>query len=230
MTEAAPPSARPYTGPTGLRLPNESTVHIEGYPDAVRLVKLNTFVGKRLAALRLHQADLGFCQRVTQILDGAFTTPPNDLSNALWICVLTKFYSCFGVSKARFHLDPKSIYAKLPDALITFEYYKHIRDKRIVHDENQHNSPVTAIVLGANDDVQDILHMNFESVALQKEAIENVYNLITAAQTYVDDQIVAALAKAFEEARAMSPVEKAKLENVTYTVLALSDVAKTRTY
>jgi len=54
--------------------------------------------------------------------------------------------------------------------------------------------------------------------------------LITSAQKYVDEQIAATLAKAFDEARAMTPDEKANLENVTYTVLPLSDVPTTRTY
>lgn len=178
MTEAALRSPRPYTGPTSARLLDDRTLHIEGYPDAVRVAKLRTPAGERLAALRLHQADLGFCERVAQILASALTTPPNDLSDALWICVLTKFYSCFGASKARFHLNPKSIYTKLPDALTAFDYYKNLRDKHIVHDENKYNFSITTIVLGANDDVQDILHLNLESVALQKEAIQNVYNLI----------------------------------------------------
>ena len=44
---------------------------------------LRTPVGERLAALRLHQADLGFCERVAKILASALTTPPNDLSDAL---------------------------------------------------------------------------------------------------------------------------------------------------
>jgi hypothetical protein len=223
--------SRPYTGPTGFRIQAEE-LHVEGYPDAERLVKLSTTIGKRLADMRLHQSDLEFCERVLQIMGNAIPTaePSNDLSRALWICALTKFYSCFGNSGSRAELNPKKVYAGSPDALKAFHYYKHIRNKNVVHDENNYAYATTGVVLGSGGDVEDILSLQAQIMTDNRENGQNLYNLVDAARKYVSSQVNAILAKAFAEAHALSPEQRKALPAMQFSAPVPGDEAKRRTY
>jgi hypothetical protein len=133
---------RQYTGPTGITLQNDK-MHIEGYPDASRVVRLTTPTAKRLADLVLHEKDLSFCERALQIFANSLDRGQNDLPQAIWISVLTKFYSCFGDSKARSALDATKVYMGTPEAMEIFEFFRQMRNKHIVHDENNYNYPMT---------------------------------------------------------------------------------------
>jgi len=220
---------RPYTGPTGFTFRPDS-FHIEGYPNADRVVKLTTPVGKRLADMRLHDSDLGFCERTMQIYGSTLRVEAGDLSRALWITVLTKFYSCFGTSASRASLDAKKVYAGKSDAMRAFWYYQNMRNKNIVHDENNYAYGITGIVLGPASEVQDILSLQFQTMTDNFEDGQNMYNLIDAAQKYVSDQIGALLSKAFIQTNMLSPQQRVALPPLQVTAPGPGDEGISRKY
>jgi hypothetical protein len=221
----------PYTGPTGFTL-RDGVMHIEGYPDAEVVSKLSTKIGKRIADLRLHQSDLRFCERILQIYGNMILVgSPSDVAHALWIAILVKFYSCFGASEARMSLNAKKVYAGRDDAMVVFHFYKNIRNKHIVHDENNHSYPLTGVVFGKNfEDVQDILSLTHHFLHEGKEELQNIYNLVDHAYKYVCKEVNVALAAAFEEVNAMTLEARRKMPQLQITVPVIGDEGSTRKY
>jgi len=88
-------------------------IHIEGFPDAVRLVELNDPKARRISDLMLHQHDLEFADGCLEAINA---TPPDSLlvREALWRSAIIHFAKCFGGSAARFQLDRKKIYKNEP--------------------------------------------------------------------------------------------------------------------
>lgn len=207
----------PYTGPTGVQFTGTS-LHIEGYPDATHVVRLGTRTGRRLEDMRLHQSDLLFCQRTTQTYGTAVESQSDDLAVALWVAILTKFYSCFGQSKSRSSLDPKAVFGATSEAMVVFNYYKNIRNKHIVHDENNHNYCYTGIVFGPNLEIQDIISLKIQTVSYSLTDGQNVINLVDIALKYVAQEVSSMLREAFAEAANPSPAERAALPTMEYRV------------
>jgi len=215
-----------YTGPTDLTY-HDGKLHIEGYPDARRVVKLATPAAKRLAALRLHQVDLGLCEKLMQFL---CNIDQADLSEALWTAILTKFFSCFGDSKARAALHPTKVYKGIPDALTAFRFFENIRNKHVVHDENNYRLSTTAVVLGDNSEVQDILSFAVDSFYRNEETSQTLYNLIDRTRKFVESEIASTLKKIFTEVNTMTPSEREQLPELSYRVPVSGDEGKTRKY
>lgn len=210
--------------PLGLSF-QDGKLHVLGYPDAKRVVRLTTTPAKRLAGLYLHKDDLEFCERLMQLLG---RTSAGDLLEALWTAILVKFFSCFGHSKARFTLDSKVIYARFPNALTAFDYFKDIRDKHVVHDENNYTLPLVGAVLDGHSEVQDIVTFEITAQYGERENCQNLYNLISEALNFVEMQIVTVRAKVHEEISAMTPAERGRLTELDFRSPGRGDEAKTR--
>jgi hypothetical protein len=118
------------------------------FPDAAKLIAVPDLAqDKRLAHLCLHQTDLAFA---LQCLDELATTepaePPDVVRRALWNAALVAAYKCFGGSRARTRLDPSLIF-DAGDQRDTFDYFKHLRDKHIAHDDNDLAQAIVGAVL-----------------------------------------------------------------------------------
>ena len=203
-------------------------LHVEGYPEAKRVAQLKTMKAKRLADMRLHQSDLGFCERVLQIFSATLGDEPNDAAQALWISVLTKFYSCFGNNKGRSQLDAQNVYKGNPEALTAFRFYSNIRNKHIVHDESNYNYSFTGVVLGPEADVQDILSLQFQAVVSDAANGQLMYNLVDAALKYVSLQVDALLAEILKEVHALSPQGRAALPDIKFIAPTVGDEGERR--
>ncbi len=124
----------------------ESGLHIEGFPDAVKVVTINGPEAKRVADLSLHKEDLEFADAC---LDAINQMPENPVvaREALWRSAIVHFMKCFG-SSARFQLSSAKIYkGEPPEALMAFEYFKDLRNKHFVHDENSYAQSIPGAVL-----------------------------------------------------------------------------------
>ena len=115
---------------------SKSELHIEGLPDAVKLVSLDEPTARRVGDLALHRSDLNFALGCLETLDKL----PEDqevTSTALWRSAIVHYFKCFGDTGKRFQLDAKAVYKdRPPEALLAFEFFKGMRNKHIVHDEN----------------------------------------------------------------------------------------------
>lgn len=124
----------------------ESGLHIEGFPDAVKVLAINGPEAKRLADLSLQKEDLEFADGC---LDAINQTPevPTVAREALWRSAIVHFVKCFGNS-ARFQLSAAKIYkGEPPEALMAFEYFKDLRNKHFIHDENSYAQSIPGAVL-----------------------------------------------------------------------------------
>jgi hypothetical protein len=124
----------------------ESGLRIEGFPDAVKVVTINGPEAKRVADLFLHKEDLEFADAC---LDAINQMPENPVvaREALWRSAIVHFMKCFG-SSARFQLSAAKIYkGEPPEALMGFEYFKDLRNKHFVHDENSCAQSIPGAVL-----------------------------------------------------------------------------------
>lgn len=124
----------------------ESGLRIEGFPDAVKVVKISGQEAKRLADLSLHKADLEFADACLEAINQTAENPAV-VREALWRSAIVHFMKCFG-SGARFQLSAARIYKGEPsEALMAFEYFKDLRNKHFVHDENSYAQSIPGAVL-----------------------------------------------------------------------------------
>ncbi len=124
----------------------EPGLHIEGFPDAVKVVAITGPDAKRVADLSLHKVDLDFADAC---LDAINQVPENPLvaREALWRSAIVHFMKCFGPS-ARFQLSAAKIYkGEPPGAKKAFEYFEDLRNKHFVHDENSYAQSIPGAVL-----------------------------------------------------------------------------------
>ena len=89
--------------------------------DALQQVQLAGNIAKRVADLGLHRFDMDFCGRILKEYGSRLVAEYDDLSQALWIAVLTKFISCFRSSEARGLLKESKVYGSNPKALQAFD-------------------------------------------------------------------------------------------------------------
>ena len=124
----------------------EAGFHIEGFPDAVKVIAIDGREAKRLADLSLHKEDLEFADAC---LDTINQTPeePFVMREALWRSAIVHFLKCFG-NGARFQLAAEKIYkGESPEALMAFNYFKSLRNKHLVHDENSYSQSIPGAIL-----------------------------------------------------------------------------------
>jgi hypothetical protein len=220
-------SGRPYTGPTGVRLA-DGRLHIDGYPDAKKLVELNSHVGHRLACLRRHQSALKFCQDAMQDFAATRNSHPL-LAEAALIGIAARYFSCFGYNEASAPLVAERVFKGTPDARKCFEHWKAIRDSHFIHDQSDLLSLRTGIVFGPNLEVQDILLLLAgPNVARDAEHAQLLFNLIDHTLKHASDEIGAVLERAFGEARAMTADERDALPEISYVAPRPEDVNKIR--
>lgn len=165
----------------------ESGFHIEGFPDAVKVVMIDGPEAKRLADLFLHKEDLEFADAC---LDAINQTPESPLvaREALWRSAIVHFMKCFGNS-ARFQLSAAKIYkGESPEALMAFEYFKDLRNKHFVHDENSYAQSIPGAVLNNGTrgyKIEKIICFAAFGATLEQGNYGNLKLLIGKARTWV---------------------------------------------
>jgi hypothetical protein len=110
-----------------------TNLQFEGFPDAVKVVALTDPCASRVAHLVLHITDLRFAEECLTALAGGQAEP---MRRSLWESAVVNYFKCFGSSAARFQLNAAKIYGSNPLALENFHFFKSMRDKHFVHDEN----------------------------------------------------------------------------------------------
>lgn len=125
----------------------DSGLHIDGFPDAVRLIALAGDNANEIADLALHQRDLMIASEALLSLNVIGIGPITQ--EALWTAALVHYFKCFS-SGARNRLSAERIYeSSPPEALEAFRYLKALRDKHLVHDVNGYAQVTTGAVIAA---------------------------------------------------------------------------------
>ena len=85
-----------------------SELHVEGFPEAVKVIRIDGPQSKRLSDLTLHTVDLEFAAECLETINLVADKPPV-LEQALWRAAIIHYMKCFGDSRARFQLSAKQI-------------------------------------------------------------------------------------------------------------------------
>ena len=201
--------------------------HIEGIPDGDKVIAINDPLARRLADLILHRHDLEFA------LESLKSVNLVDKSNfivqeSLWRSSIIHLMKCFGDGE-RFSLSAEKILKTEPSvAKEVFDYFKAIRNKHLVHDENSYAQSLPFAVLNNGKKiykVEKIVCMGAWVRTLEQANYSNLNMLLSKILSWVisefdtlAEKITSDLeAKSFEELSSMMPAkfEKPKIEEIT---------------
>jgi len=151
-----------------------SNIAIAELPDAVKYVRIDNPKARLLADYALHKSDLEF---VIEVLKEINLTSSSTAKEALWQIAIVKFIKCFVGSSARIALDAKVVFAGKDGALEVFRYFKSLRDKHFVHDENSYTQVAVAAALndgGKAFKVEKIVALAAHGVTLDQDNYANL--------------------------------------------------------
>lgn len=162
-------------------------INVEGFPDAVKVIAIEGNVAKRLADLSLHNADLKFSN---ECLDAINIAPQQSLviREALWRSAIIHYFKCFG-NGVRFQLVAKTVYKGEPlEAMMAFEYFKGLRNKHMVHDENSYAQSIPGAILNNGTksySIEKIMCFTAFGNTLDQNNFSNLKLLVQKAQKWV---------------------------------------------
>jgi hypothetical protein len=166
-----------------------SGLHIEGYPDAVRAIRLDGPRARQLAHFGLHKSDLEFAR---DCLDAINETQSQVVRWALWRSAIVYFTKCFQAGKSAgvrsTGLAEKIIYKGDPEGRDLFRIFDHLRNKHIAHDENSYSQSIPCAAInggGKSYKVERILTLCATGDTLDQPNYANLRLLITKALDWV---------------------------------------------
>lgn len=204
-------------------------VHLEGFPDAVKLIKLRGPKAQRLADLGLHRSDLEFS---AECLTAINRTTDKLIQQSLWRSAVIFYVKCFGDSASRFQLSPDRVYkSELPAALQTFQFFRELRNKHFVHDENAFSQCLASAVLNRRDHTPKIAKVVCVSMTgnlLCQDNYSNLTMLVEKARTWVAHEFDALADILTLELEAMTYETLTELEAVTQTAPTVNEIGNKR--
>lgn len=169
----------------------DAGLQINGFPDGVKVIALEGGRAKRLADLALHKSDLQFANHCLEAIN---STPenPNILREALWRSAIVHFFKCFGDSGCRFQISADTVLkGEGSTAMLVFKYFKSLRNKHLVHDENSYSQSLPGAILnnGSKDyKIEKIVCFATNAVTLMPENYSNLKLLIDKGLMWVEKE------------------------------------------
>lgn len=204
--------------------------HIEGFPDAIKVLRITGPKSRRLADLALHKADLDFALECLSAINHV-PEEPYVLREALWRSAVVHFIKCFGQSESRFSLDPKQVYKGDPGAFEPFKYLASLRNKHLVHDENSYTQCLPGAVLnkkGMDCKIAKIVCLSVIGVTLSQGNYSNLQLLATRAREWVTAQFDELCDVLTSELEPKPHDELVAMDGITYITPGADDVHKSR--
>ncbi len=168
----------------------DESFYIEGFPDAVKVVRLCDAKAKRLADLALHRADLDFAIKCLEGIN-LIASDLLVLQEGLWRSAIVHFMKCFGDNDSRFSINAKQVYKNDSDALAVFEYFKALRNKHLVHDANSYAQSLPGAIINKETDsnkIAKIVCTTILGATLVQDNYNNLHRLLTYSQAWVVEQ------------------------------------------
>lgn len=195
--------------------------HIEDYPDAVALKRIDIPVARQLQAVTLHQFDLSFC-RDALVEIARLNRAENVLTvEGLWVAAVARYFKCFGGNKSRSQLSAKKIFKGHPGAEAVFTYFQDLRDKHIIHDENPFTQAFTGVAVNRTEaqyKVADIISLAFNAFTVDDAHLTQLTQLVDVTLAWVNakrDELHNALGREYEQ---WSHQDLLALPDIQYTV------------
>jgi hypothetical protein len=166
----------------------ESGFRIEGFPDGAKVVRIDGPKANRLSDLSLHKSDLEFAD---DCLNAINDLPKESIliREALWRSAIVHFLKCFGDAGARFQLSADRIYStEPPEAKMAYAYFKGLRNKHLIHDENSYAQSVPGAILNKGNKkykIEKIVCMSAIARTLESGNYSNLKLLIKKAREWV---------------------------------------------
>jgi hypothetical protein len=204
--------------------------HIEGFPDAVKVLRLSGPKSQRLADLALHKADLDFALECLE----AINHQPEDayvVRQALWRSAIVHFMKCFGGSESRFSLDAKKVYKGDGGAFEPFKFFESLRNKHLVHDENSFTQCLPGAVLNKNRmdyKIAKIVCLSVIGDTLNQDNYGNLHLFASRARQWVATQFDDLCNVLTAELEPKPYDDLFAMEGITYTPPGADDVHKSR--
>jgi hypothetical protein len=162
-------------------------LHIEGFPNAAKLIQIRGRKAKRLADLSLHTNDLEFAVESLETIK-AVGDEPKIIRQVLWYSAIVHFFKCFGDNSARFQLSAKNIYGGDIQKHDVFKYFKSLRNKFLIHNENSYAQCIPGAVLNKRHHpykIEKIVCLNALADTLNETNYSNLNLLIQKAKLWV---------------------------------------------
>ncbi len=208
----------------------EAGFQIEGFPNAAKVIHLKGPKAKRLADLSLHINDLNFAMECLETINQV-PDKPLVLKKALWRAGIIHYMKCFGDNKARSRLNPKTIYKGNSDALTAFNYFKNLRNKHYVHDENSFTQSIPGAILNKRDKphkIEKIVCFNATGLTLNQVNYSNLHQLIQEVKQWAEKEYDNLCDIFTKELESRSYEELDSLESMTYTAPKLEEIKEKR--
>jgi hypothetical protein len=165
----------------------DSGYYIEGFPEALKVFTIEGAQSKRLADLALHKTDLDFAGECLETINQV-SNKPSVLRKALWQAAIISYIKCFGNSQARSQLSAENIYQGNKPALIAFNYFKNLRNKHFVHDENSYAQSIPGAILNRREKlckIEKIVCLSVKAETLSQVNYQNLHLLIQTTRVFV---------------------------------------------
>ena len=169
----------------------EAGLKIHGFPDGVKVIAIDGPRAQRLADLALHRSDLQFAIDCLDTIN-SFPENPEIAREALWRSAIVHFFKCFGDAGARFQMSvEKVLKSEGPTAMLVFNYFKSLRNKHLVHDENSYSQSLPGAVLNNGTKeykIEKIICFATNAVTLVPENFSNLKLLTEKALKWVETE------------------------------------------
>ncbi|MBX9961833.1 MAG: hypothetical protein K2Y35_02170 [Burkholderiales bacterium] len=178
---------------------------IEGYPNAVAVKRIDDPIARQLQGIALHHFDLSYCRAALAELTHLDRSIQPLLAEALWVSTIARYFKCFGRNKSRTQLSPEKILKNHPGAEEVFGYFRDLRDKHIIHDENPYSQAFTGIALNVKDaeyKIADVFSLAMNAFTVDDDHLRSFTQLTAVTLAWVDakrDELHNLLGKQYEQ-------------------------------
>ncbi len=211
-------------------LKNENSISIIGFSDAAKVIKIDGPKVKRLNDLLLHRMDLEFSEYCLNAINKVHKEE-NQLRQSLWRSAIVNYFKCFASNKSRSQLSEIRIYKSDSMALEIFTYFKNLRNKYFIHDENSYTQSISGAILNQGNKsykIEKLITLGILGETLEDANFSNLSLLIKIAQRWVDHEYDVIAKDITRELEAIPYDELLKREEVSFRISDISKVDKER--
>lgn len=195
--------------------------------DRLILKSVDDEIATELKAIALHAVDLKFCQYCLRELPNVDCNKDSDLVETYWVACITKYYKCFGHSKSRTRLQAELVHPDVAD----FRFFKALRDKHIVHDENSFSDAFVVLGYDAIDINSNAIELDAFSIHLfliNETEIDRLKNLVESTVAYVEARRSEIINELISKYKTFDKEELESLPDVVVSSPPMEDVFKKR--
>jgi hypothetical protein len=102
-------------------------IHIDGFPDAVKVMQLTGAMAQEMADLISHRYDLRLALECLDAINH-LQTEMRSVRDGLWRTAISHTVKCFRYNKARHQIDCGEVLLGQPDGLEVFDYFVALRN------------------------------------------------------------------------------------------------------